>query len=475
MNKKEFLETLEKKLSILNEKERQDIIDEYKDTISEKVKHGQKEKDAIKDFGDIDDLVSEILGAYKIDPQYNKKDETSFEKFINDGETLIKNGANKLAQASRDFADNFKENNTEINLSLVFEIIIKIFFTMLLLGILKLPFMLFENIGFDIFFGLFSPADKILHVILKLILTIIYLGLSILIVISMFKQYFENTKENTLSSKDNNEKPKNVKKVQEKKEVKTSKNNGPSLGYIIMFIIKIWTVIIFIIPLFFIDLGLIMAISVSIFYLIKGIDLLGLILLLIGLLLIFISITIALYNLVFGKKLNLLVPVIVGTILLILGNIFFVDMLMSIEYIDKAPNITDMKTQTKTFTADKKVLISYSGSNVKKTIDNNISDGSFIIKYTYNDKVYDIEIDNFDNYKFSDEECYDSYCPNNTNETYNYFTIHNIGKSQANTIKEIYNQFIKDLKNKKIHDYSKIYENNIEIIANEKTMALIEI
>ena len=38
MNKEEFLQKLEKELSILNNKERQDIIEEYKDTIEEKVK-----------------------------------------------------------------------------------------------------------------------------------------------------------------------------------------------------------------------------------------------------------------------------------------------------------------------------------------------------------------------------------------------------------------------------------------------------
>ena len=73
MNKDEFLEELEKKLSILNEKERQDIIDEYKDTISEKIKHGQTEEEAVSDFGDLDELVSEILDAYKINPKYNQK------------------------------------------------------------------------------------------------------------------------------------------------------------------------------------------------------------------------------------------------------------------------------------------------------------------------------------------------------------------------------------------------------------------
>ena len=53
MNKEEFLQKLEKELSILNNKERQDIIEEYKDTIEEKVKHGQTEEDAVRDFGNI--------------------------------------------------------------------------------------------------------------------------------------------------------------------------------------------------------------------------------------------------------------------------------------------------------------------------------------------------------------------------------------------------------------------------------------
>ena len=80
MNKKEFLDKLEKKLSILDESERKDILDEYKDTISEKVKHGQSEEEAVADFGDVDELVKEILSAYKIDPDFEGKDENTFNK-----------------------------------------------------------------------------------------------------------------------------------------------------------------------------------------------------------------------------------------------------------------------------------------------------------------------------------------------------------------------------------------------------------
>ena len=112
MNKQEFLEKLEKDLSILNEKERKDIIEEYKDTIEEKVKHGQTEEDAVRDFGNIDELVSEILDAYKINPEYNQK-ESNFDKFTQKGENLIKKGASKLADMTRDFANNIKDNDAE--------------------------------------------------------------------------------------------------------------------------------------------------------------------------------------------------------------------------------------------------------------------------------------------------------------------------------------------------------------------------
>ena len=112
MNKEEFLEKLKKELSILNDKEKEDIIDEYKSTIEEKVKHGQTEEEAVKDFGDLDELVSEILDAYKINPEYKEKD-GSFSKFTEEGEKLIKKGANKLADMTRDFAFNIRNNDAE--------------------------------------------------------------------------------------------------------------------------------------------------------------------------------------------------------------------------------------------------------------------------------------------------------------------------------------------------------------------------
>ncbi|MBR5259466.1 MAG: DUF1700 domain-containing protein [Eggerthellaceae bacterium] len=66
MNKTEFLLTLQKQLSLLEDEEQRDIIDEYSQHIDMKVEKGLSEEEAIKEFGDIDQLVSDILGAYHV-------------------------------------------------------------------------------------------------------------------------------------------------------------------------------------------------------------------------------------------------------------------------------------------------------------------------------------------------------------------------------------------------------------------------
>lgn len=70
MNKQEFLEYLEKRLSVLNKREREDIITEYSQHIDIKVASGMSEQDVIREFGDPKTFADEILEAYNIDPEY---------------------------------------------------------------------------------------------------------------------------------------------------------------------------------------------------------------------------------------------------------------------------------------------------------------------------------------------------------------------------------------------------------------------
>ena len=81
MLKKEFLDILNQKLSLVNDKEREDILLEYGTYIDDKMASGVSEEEAVAGFGDVDELVKEILDAYKIntdsmDPLSSKADKT---------------------------------------------------------------------------------------------------------------------------------------------------------------------------------------------------------------------------------------------------------------------------------------------------------------------------------------------------------------------------------------------------------------
>lgn len=81
MLKSEFLELLNQKLSLINDKEREDIILEYGTYIDDKIANCVSEEEAVAGFGDVDELAKEILSAYKIntdsmDPLSSKADKT---------------------------------------------------------------------------------------------------------------------------------------------------------------------------------------------------------------------------------------------------------------------------------------------------------------------------------------------------------------------------------------------------------------
>ena len=64
MTKNEFIAKLEKKLHLISEKERTDILTEYSAYINDKMADGTSEEEAVAGFGDVDELAKEILEAY---------------------------------------------------------------------------------------------------------------------------------------------------------------------------------------------------------------------------------------------------------------------------------------------------------------------------------------------------------------------------------------------------------------------------
>lgn len=74
-NKESFLKELQSRLTVLEEAEQQDILAEYAQHIDLRVQNGLSEEAAIQDFGDIDQLAAEILGAYHVKPTYQTPEE----------------------------------------------------------------------------------------------------------------------------------------------------------------------------------------------------------------------------------------------------------------------------------------------------------------------------------------------------------------------------------------------------------------
>lgn len=450
MNKKEFLDKLEKKLSILDESERKDILDEYKDTISEKVKHGQSEEEAVADFGDVDELVKEILSAYKIDPDFEGKDENTFNKLLSDGEDLIKKGADKLAKTSKGLASDFKRTNKEINLSLVFEIVIKIIITIFLIGILRLPFMLIYEVGKGMLDSIFAPFEMIFSFLFGVLLLIVYLSLCVLVIVSLFKGYFKHDDTSLEDAHKEEEENKNS-EVKEKSSVKKGRS---TLGEAIILIIKIWVVIFIMVPAVFVDLCILFGLCLAIIYLIKGINLFGLGILLLGCLIMCTWFIKLIYGILFkAEKVNV-IPLIISIILMMVGGLLFADMIINIDYYDKVPSNIKKESKSYEYKIDERTVISNLNGYTEEIV-KDMKDGEIKVEVDYYKEATKIKIDDYDAGDYRRIAFVNNY-------------------TGINPTKFMYNNFIDNLKDNKIYNYNDVYAFNIKVYGNEKTLAMVE-
>ena len=200
MTKKQFLSKLEKELNILDEHEVKDIINEYNDIIEEKIKHGQKEKDAVAEVGDVESLAKDILSAYKVNPNYKKREGDEFtqsaKKLGEDFDSFIKKGAEKATKITQNVMDTMRENNQELTIDFIFELLFKAIAALIIMAIASLPFMLIRELGTSILGMIIYPLDSILGFCWTVIVGILYVVCCAFIFLAMFKQYFTKSQSN---------------------------------------------------------------------------------------------------------------------------------------------------------------------------------------------------------------------------------------------------------------------------------------
>ena len=456
MNKKEFIKTLEEKLRILDENELKDIINEYKDTIDEKVKHGKSENDAVKDFGDIDELSKEILKAYKINPKYTEKkdDSKNVKEVIDDCESLIKKGAKKMADFSKDVYNDFKKNNNGLTVELIFEILIKAIILLILFALLRIPFELINVLGKGILDIAFYPLDRVLMAFWEVIIFLLYFVCCILIAIAMFKNYFNNSSDKKTSKK----KVVKEEKLEIKKEIKTSSKESVVnvISKILKAIFQVFVVTCLLIPLWFVNIGIVIVLSLSIYYLCIGINTIGILLGCIGLLILFGYIADIFNSIAFNHKKIYFYPFLIGLIFIVVGFLLTLHFVFNLEYIENMPN-NSFNENISTYEFEVNELTKIQAHNIEYIVDNSISDNKIKIDVSHYDDLTSI-----------------NYYNETYGENYDYISLYTIDNAKYNSGWKVYNLIIDNLKENKIYKYSLLYDSNTRVYANEITMNLIK-
>ncbi len=468
MNKRDFIKELEKRLDILDEKEIKDIVNEYKDIIDEKVKNGKTEEEAVSEFGSIDELTCEILKAYKINPKYSNNNKDSFKEAKDSCEGWIKDTAKNLSETTKGIYDSLKKSNNDISIELVFELIIKFIIMLIILAILRLPFAIINGLGESIFDMAFFPADTVFNMIWHLFTSVLYFGVCILIFIAMFKNYVNyNQSEDAVKEKKNikaQKKEENNKHefVRQNTEVKNTKTNyvNNNINTVLTIIFRVFMVIIFLIPLWFMQLGLVIGLGATIYYTCLGINIWGLIIVLAGLIIgtgwaidIFTQLTFKIEKVHFY-------PAFISILVICIGSLIFVSNILSFDYIDKAPETSkfNMQIKEKQFTLSTPAPIISERYDTNYEIDSDLSDNVIRVEFTYCQSLRSVNgvLLNYDA----------------TQNVYklDYFEYSTTNFDDFNDFKDSYNLFIDNLKEGKIYNYEKLGDISITIFANEETI-----
>ncbi|MCI8394297.1 MAG: dicarboxylate/amino acid:cation symporter [Bacilli bacterium] len=433
MNLEEFIKKLREKLAILEEKEIEDIIEEYTGYIEEKVQNGKTEE-AIADFGDMDELVTELLKAYKINVEKNK---------------VEKNALNHIADTFCKWVDRFISVFANKSGSEILKIIIELCIIFCIIAFCKLPFHILEELGYNVFMVFQNGFGRGLFRIWKFLIEMIYLIFGIVLFVKICeKRYFkyeeepQKEKEAIIPLKKRTEEKQNTEKEQIKKE--------PRKGFIdFLATICIWFIKFIAIWILFgigcYILAMAMGSGICIYFIIQGIDYFGIYLSVLMLLCLGVLAFIPLFNFIFNKKNPikfLLIAFLTSFILLGIGLSYASVELATTEFINEIPNSYNKKIITENVLMNDNIIVF---GNIKYELDESIND--LKIEFEYYEDLYSLNPDIYEE-------------NNRVHIGYNVNHFHWNNK--------IFNEILRDLKEHRIYNYD--MEPKITIYTNQKNI-----
>lgn len=459
MTKKKFLSELEKKLSVLDDSEIQDIINEYRDIIDEKVKHGKTEKEAIEDFGSLDDLVKEILSAYKINPNYKDVHKDEFEasakKLGEDFDTFIKKGAEKASKVTKKVMDQVRENEQEFTIEFIFELLFKAIAALLLCVVATIPMTIIKELVESLLRMFVSPLSNILIFLFEFVLGILFLILCGFIFVAMFKQYVTPNKKK--EEKKEIEKKENMKEKETKKNEKVVKRSEhDALGTLIITIMKVAVIFFILLPIWMMEFGIGICLVFLLAAMIKGIFFVGPLFLCAGGICLLSEISSIIYRMIFTEKKPHFYGILIGLVFLVVGTFLTIDLVMNFDYIKEAPSGYEKKNYTETLEVDANTVVDYDYHMKYQTkIDNTMADHQIKVEVLYYEDIYQVPM------VIKENEDHEITVALEDNKRTN-FKFH-------------YQMLIDDLRKNQLHDYRQLEDYDVIITANENTLNLISL
>ena len=445
VTKSEFINKLKDKLSILNKNEVDDIINEYSEHIDEKVKSGVSESEAISEFGSIDELVSGILDAYKINKDYNKGESHLVRDIIDTTKDVFNKTIKIFSNGT------FKD---------IMQLLIYILIALIICAIVKLPFYFiqdgFENIISSIPYKFYNFISTIVEIVINLL----YIVVAYIVFIKLMNEKILNSFNLTSEEKViKNKKSKEVKETKKEVLVKEKKSLHKEDNSFISFVSKMILIFIKCIAFFILVImacGLVTSsvlFAMAIEFSIKYYLFLGIIIASLGLLVGFIWVSELLYRFIFNYKVNttrFLITFIASIVLFGFGIGAFMVEVTDLEFSDAEINYVLRKEYQLDVTNVKKINCDSCGS-VDKKYNNNLEDN------VINVKVYGSSYSN----------------PYYTNNEYNDSSV--ISFHYTNSTNKFINTILTDIKEGRFYNYDTLVNLKIEIEGNKKTLNKLDI
>jgi len=458
MSKNEFLAKLRRKLVILKKSEIDDIVDEYGGYIDEKIKKGKSEEEAIKDFGDFDELVKEILSAYKISEDF-------------DEDQAVSNVLSNIFESIASAVDKLVKKVSKMSSGEIIGIIIEMLLVVLCLHICHFPFELVSNMGANIFDVLMSPFSNILIGIWRFVIEITYLVLVVIIFVKYFNTRYLMVDDVSIEREVRKVVRKNSRKkddvVEDKyddykdERKKTSKNNDEEestvfnsvFNGVFRGICKAFALLMAI-PTVFVFTGIVIAFVLSIIFLGFGAHFIGIPIIILSLLIACSMFMDILFSVISSRKktfVKIFSSLIISIVLFGIGCGICALEFANATYINDVPSRYELKTEK--YDIEKKDLENY---YLPRYFTNYIIDETLVDKVVVEVKTYD----EFASFNLESSRVSRYYSIDGTSNT-----IFN-GKKFFSLIKN-------DLKKKEFYNYGLLFEPIINVYGSKENLDVI--